>query len=272
VTFSRTPTSSVVTPFTAGATAPTSTTIARFTPFTPSFNGTIASITIAMTTGYTGNMKCSMFASSGGNPAAVLGSATTISNPVTGVNTFTFGTPITVADGTQYFLGFMTDAATGTYTTTGANSGFTQSSTSYAAFPTASPTVAAGVCPIVTATVVATDNNSMVNEAQQDATATYVYDSTVGHADFYGIASIGATPATVIATTARAYLQKSDAGTRTAAIQVKSGATTVASPTLTLTTSGWQWAWRMDTVDPATGAAWTPTAVSNAQIGPKVIA
>jgi hypothetical protein len=115
-------------------------------------------------------------------------------------------------------------------------------------------------------------NYEMVDEAQQDGTTTYVYDSTVGHADFYGIASISATPATVIATTARAYALKSDAGTRTLAVQVKSGATTAASPTLVLTTSGWQWAWRTDTTDPATGAAWTPAAVNTCQIGPKVIA
>jgi len=115
-------------------------------------------------------------------------------------------------------------------------------------------------------------NFSCVDEAQQNALTDYVFDSTPGDADFYGVTSIVSTPATVVATTTRAYMQKSDAGTRTAAVQLKSGATTVASPTLTLTTSGWLWAWRTDLTDPATGAAWTPAAVNNAQIGPKTIA
>jgi hypothetical protein len=115
-------------------------------------------------------------------------------------------------------------------------------------------------------------NFSQVSEVQQDALTSYVFDSNPGDADFYGVGSIASTPATVIATTTRAYMQKSDAGTRTAAVQIKSGATTVASPTLLLTTAGWVWAWRTDVVDPATGAAWTPAAVNNAQIGPKVIA
>ena len=84
-----------------------------------------------------------------------------------------------------------------------------------------------------------------------------------------GIGSIASTPATVIATTVRAYAQKSDAGVRTAAVQLKSGATVAASPTLTLSTPGWGWAWRTDLTDPNTGAAWTPAAVNNAQIGPK---
>ena len=76
----------------------------------------------------------------------------------------------------------------------------------------------------------------------------------------------------MIAIVTRAYMEKSDAGTRTAAVQLKSGAATVASPTLTLSNSGWQWAWRMDLTDPNTGAAWTPAAVNSVQIGPKVVA
>ena len=115
-------------------------------------------------------------------------------------------------------------------------------------------------------------NYGAVAEAQQDATTSYVYDSVPGHADFYGIAAIASTPLTTFAVTTRAYAIKSDAGTRTAAVQLKSGSSTVASPTVVLTTSNWQWAWRHDTTDPATGAAWTAAAVNVAQVGPVVIA
>jgi hypothetical protein len=114
-------------------------------------------------------------------------------------------------------------------------------------------------------------NFSQVNEAHQDGATSYVYDSTAGDADFYGIGTIASTPASTIAVTTRGYMQKSDAGSRTAAVQLKSGATTVASPTLTLTTSGWLWAWRTDTVDPNTSAAWTAAAVNAATIGPVVV-
>jgi hypothetical protein len=116
------------------------------------------------------------------------------------------------------------------------------------------------------------NNYMMVAEAQQDATTSYVYDSVPGHADFYGINAIASTPLTTFAVTTRAYMIKSDAGTRTAAVQLKSGGTTVASPTVVLTPSNWQWAWRHDTTDPATGAAWTAAAVNVAQVGPTVIA
>jgi hypothetical protein len=115
-------------------------------------------------------------------------------------------------------------------------------------------------------------NFSCVDEAQQNALTDYVFSSTPGQADFYGIATIASTPSQVFAVTTRALMQKSDAGTRTAAVQLKSGATTVASSTVTLSSSGWLWAWRTDTVDPATSAAWTAAGVNNAQIGPVCIA
>jgi hypothetical protein len=48
------------------------------------------------------------------------------------------------------------------------------------------------------------------------------------------------------------------------------GTTVQSTPPLTLTTSGWQWAYRTDLNDPATGAAWTPVGVNNCVIGPVV--
>jgi hypothetical protein len=93
-----------------------------------------------------------------------------------------------------------------------------------------------------------------------------------GDADFYNVGSIASTPVTTFAVVTRGYLQKSDAGTRTAAVQLKSGGTTVASPTLVLTTSGFLWAWRMDLTDPNTSAAWTAAGVNAVQIGPTTVA
>jgi hypothetical protein len=52
-------------------------------------------------------------------------------------------------------------------------------------------------------------------------------------------------------------------------VQVKSGATTVqATPQALSNTFGW--IYRADTVDPATGAAWTPAAVNSLQVGPLI--
>ena len=115
-------------------------------------------------------------------------------------------------------------------------------------------------------------NFSSVDEPQQNTATDYVYDSTPGHADLYAIGTIATTPASTIATTTRAYMVKSDTGARTAAVQIRSGGTTVASSTLTLLSTGWRWAWRMDLTDPATGSAWTAAAVAASTVGPVVVA
>jgi hypothetical protein len=273
VTWSRTPTSN--TQSIAISTTQSITTgagNARYSPFTAAYDGTIGTATVTLGTGYTGNLKATIFASSGTAPTTILGSANVVTNPAAGSNTLTFGTPVAVVKGTQYWIGFASDTASGTWNVgTGTTGG--SSTTTYASFPAASPTFSTGASPIVySLTITTTVNYTVVNEAQQDATTSYVYSSTVNDADLYGIASIASTPANVIGVTTRAYMQKSDAGTRTAAVQLKSGATTVASPTLTLTTSGWLWAWRMDLTDPNTSAAWTAAAVNGINIGPKVIA
>jgi hypothetical protein len=217
-------------------------------------------------------MKCSVFASSGTLPTTVLGSATPIVNPATGTNTFTFSAPPAVAKGAQYWIGFDSDTSSGTWTAGSGIAGIT-SATSYASFPVASPSPSLSQSPAFYSLTLTTGSNAgVVSEPQQNALTSYVYDSNPGDADFYSIGSIVGTPAVVIATVTRAFAEKSDAGTRTLTVQMKSGATTVASPIIVLTTSGWTWAWRMDLTDPNTGAAWTAAAVNNIQIGPKVIA
>ena len=272
VQFSRTPTSNTQAPFVANNTTPLVSGRAQYTPFTAAYDGTISAATVSFGTGYTGNLKCSIFASSGTAPTTVLGSATVVVNPATGVNAITFGTPVAVSKGGQYWIGFASDTASGTWSTQNGSTAGALSATAYASFPVATPSVTTAVVPVIcSVTITVSTNNSVVNEPQQDTTTSYVYDSTAGHADFYGISALSPTPATVVAVTTRGYMQKSDAGSRTAAVQLKSGGTTVAAPTLTLTTSGWLWAWRTDTTNPATSGTWTNTAVDAVTVGPVVI-
>jgi hypothetical protein len=221
-----------------------------------------------MNAGYTGNLKCSIFASSGTAPTTVLGSATVLANPATGANTIIFGTPVAVVRNTQYWIGFDSDTSSGNYNVS-AGTPALASTTAYASFPTASPTTVAASGILCSVTITLTTNYPMVSEAQQDAATTYVYDSAVGHADFYNIAALAGTPVSTVAVTVRGFLEKSDAGTRGGAVQLKSGATTVQS-TSTLLSSSWGWLWRTDLNDPNTSAPWTAVGVNGVQIGPVV--
>jgi len=112
-------------------------------------------------------------------------------------------------------------------------------------------------------------NFSCVDEPQQNGVTDYVFSANVNDADFYTLAPIGVTPISIVAVTTRGFLQKSDAGTRGAAVQLKSGATTVTS-TPTLLSSSFGWLWRTDLTDPATGTAWTAVGVNGITIGPRV--
>lgn len=258
-------------PFTQGSTAAISNATAHYTPLTAAFDGTIGTVILSLGAGYTGNMKCALFANSAtGTPGAVLGSATPVANPVTGNNTFTFATPVAVTHGVQYWVGFTSDTSSGTWNTTFSGSQGATASASYTAFPTANPTAAAANPIIVSWTLTIGSNATLTSEAQEDGATSYVYDSNPGDADFYTIVATAQTPASVVAVTTRGLAQKSDAGSRTGAVQLKSGGTAVASPTTAVPTT-WAWLWRTDTVDPATGAAWTAVGVNNVQIGPTVV-
>jgi hypothetical protein len=237
------------------------------TVFIANYTGTISSGTVSILTGGTGNMKAAIYDVT---RTTALATSNAVVNPASGMNAITFPIPLAVTKGTSYYLAVDQDT-TIVYNTTNASNGF-QFTTTYASFPATSPTATAAAGPIYTLNIGLSQNYETVNEAQQDATTSYVYSSTPGHSDLYGIAAIASTPLVTHAVTVRAYAIKSDAGTRTMAAQLKSGGTTVASPTIVLTPSNWQWAWRTDQVDPATGAAWTAAAVNVALVGPTVIA
>lgn len=122
---------------------------ARYVPFILPFDGAVTSLTVSLAAGYSGHMKCSVFADDG-SPAAELASANTIANPVTGVNTFTFASPSAPAALTRntiYWVGFVSDVTAGTWNVDNTvPGGF--SNTPYASFPVAGPGIvlATSVC------------------------------------------------------------------------------------------------------------------------------
>ena len=281
VQFSRTPTGVLTqtVPTTAPSNAAAVNNIAHYTSVTAAYSGTVTGVSVPVAVvGTAVNIKCAIYADNAGVPGAVLASATAPVTPViVGSHAFTFSPGVSVVQGAKYWIAAVVDGTISTsypcFNVSNNILGAT-SSTSYASFPQSNPVVSnPALFTQKSWTYTATPANwQAVAEAQQDATTSYVYDSVVGHQDLYGIAAIASTPLTTFAVTTRAYAIKSDAGTRTMAVQLKSGGTTVASPTLVLTTSNWQWAWRHDTLDPATSGAWTAAAVNTINVGPLVVA
>jgi hypothetical protein len=270
VQFSPLSTAYPLAPFAGASSMNVSANQGRYSLFTSPITGTIGSVIMPMSVAATGNFKCSIYSVTGGLPATALGSATPINAPGIGNATLTFGTPVSISAGTQYFVAFCSDTSSGQWTANTGTGGSFRNGDTYASFPSSSPVVTSGQ-PSISATIritpATTANFIWVNEAIHDDATSYVYDNVVGHADFYNLAALAVTPVSVVAVTTRGFLQKSDAGTRNGAVQLKSGATTVNSGSVALSTT-WGWMWRTDLNDPATGSAWTPVGVSNAQIGP----
>jgi hypothetical protein len=84
---------------------------------------------------------------------------------------------------------------------------------------------------------------------------------------------LGVTPAQIVAVTVRGFAQKSDAGSRTGAMQLKSGTAPVQQTTTgtTLTAGSWSWMWATYNNDPNTSAAWTAAGVNAINIGPVLL-
>ncbi|HJQ59429.1 MAG TPA: hypothetical protein VJ890_21155 [Vineibacter sp.] len=245
----------------------------KYMPFTAVADGTIGSVTTVFTTGSSANFKCAIYSSSGGLPTIALGSATPVSAPGTGTITFTFASPVSVTKDVSYFIALLADATSGVYGGNTSNTtGRSASGVTYSTFPLDNPTTTGGSTVVGAQAVLATSINAMmVAEAQQDAAASYVYSATVGQTDQYALSDTVSAPTTVVGVTTRGLFQKSDAGTRNAVVQLKSGGTTMESASTALNTT-WSWIARTDLTDPATGAAWTPGGVSTAQVGARVAA
>jgi hypothetical protein len=247
---------------------------AQYLPFVAAYSGSISAITVNINAAVVGHLKAAIYdnTGAGGNPGAVLATAAVLTNPVLGPNTLTLSPSVTLVKGRTYWMAVCSDASVVYQAGPPPYSGISNTVT-YASFPLANPSgfTTNYAIPFWSFAVATTLNCEYVAEPQEDGLTSYVFDNVVGHADFYGLPALGVTPATIIATTLRAYAQKSDAGTRNVAVRLKSGSATVTSPSPALVPSSFQWLWRTDLVDPNTGAAWSQAAIDAAQIGPVVV-
>lgn len=252
------------------------------------YGGTITALNANFGAGVTGHVNMALYDATGasiGNPSAssgpvpnngpgpgnLLSICTPVTNPASGFQAFTLTTPVAATRGQYFWIGMTADASLASAVNSGG--AFSAAALAYTYAAGAFPATAAGYAMTGSHTgfaylgaTVTLNNSAAVSDPHQDGANSYVFDSNAGDSDLYGITSIAGLPLSVVAVTTRGYLQKSGVGTRNAAIQIKSGATTVNSGSAALNTA-WNWAWRTDLTDPNTGSAWTAPAVNNAQIG-----
>jgi hypothetical protein len=99
----------------------------------------------------------------------------------------------------------------------------------------------------------------------------YLFDATVGHEDLYTYPSFVVPPLTIYGVAVKANVAKSDAGAKTVSVRLKSGITdSPGSVSSFAPAASYGWMTSLFPNDPATGAAWTVSALNAAQAGIKV--
>jgi len=251
----------------------------RYVQFTSSYSGLITGALVNCNIsggGGPGHLRAAIFSNSSNTIGNLLATSAEFTDPTVGMVPLTFPTPARVAAGQIYWFGLNQDANI-TYNVINSTSvpvnaiALTQN---YATWPVSNPGGTLGTPNVYSPTLIITPgmNADCVSELLQDVFTSYVGSSVNGQADLYTIGSIAVAPANIVGVTTRGFFTKTDAGTRNASVQLKSGATTVQGPNTALNTAVWSWIARNDLVDPATGAAWTANGVNSVNIGPIVTA
>jgi len=252
-----------------------------YLPFIAPYTGALNSISLNIPSSSSATIQGVIHASSNSLPSgSPIATATSITSPVIGINTFTFSSPITVIQGTQYWFAFQ--ASSDTYISWaydesglfhyGRYQPLYSQNFSGITFPATNPSDFTNENQFwmqLTLTPASGINAPMVSNSVL-LSSTYISTSSVGNYDFYNLSTISDTPSEIIGIVTRGFIAKSDSGSRVATVQLKSGSTVVqaSEPALTM---NWSWVWRADQVDPNTGLTWTAEAVDASEIGPILV-
>lgn len=117
-----------------------------------------------------------------------------------------------------------------------------------------------------------TDNYAMVDDATPDSDSTYVASGTTGHMDLYTFGDLQSLTGSVFGVQSVIFGRKDDAGTRSVAPLIKTGATTAVGADFTLAAS-YAYNLQIFETNPANSStAWSISDVNNSEFGIKVTA
>jgi hypothetical protein len=245
--------------------------------FTPVVAGTLNSVTIMPgATSAGANYRGVVYADSGGTaPGTLMSSGTQVTGVTSGTaTTLPLTTPQSLAAGTQYWLGFINDTSVVLQQSDGSALGYRAANTYASGAPSTAPAMTSGLPSWLlwgNMTSVSSNNWNMSAQQPPPGIYSYVFDATVAHEDLYIFNALSATPANVYAVAVKGYLQKSDSGTKTLSLRMKSGATdSGGSLTGQAPATTYGWAVSIFETDPATSAAWTGSGLNAATSGVRV--
>lgn len=110
-------------------------------------------------------------------------------------------------------------------------------------------------------------NYQCVNHTSSDGDASYVESATNGHVDLYQTGDMAHTPTVIHAVAVTALARKTDAGSASLKLKMKSAATTDNGAATALAEGSYSRAIHARGVDPSTSSAWTKAAVNALEVG-----
>lgn len=241
-------------------------------PFTTQAGGTVSAFTVNLNAAFVGHFIGAIYDNTGVNagPGTLLMASTAITNPTSGVNTFTLTSTLTLAKNTTYFMCLLSDTA---YVTKGGASGAVwQETVLYTSgLPTTGVT---GTNSLPVPNVAITLNVfkwTLINNLQETGDAFFISSNTVGNEDLYTLTALPVTPTTILGVVPIVYWRKSDAGSRSGSLRMVANGSADTDEGTTSLSSTYNYTWKFLPLDP-TGAAWTQTNINGATIGVKVTA
>ena len=226
----------------------------------------------------TANVKAVLSADSAGVPGALIATGTQVTGIVANaLATFPFASGQVLTAATSYWIGYITDTSVLMYQSDTTLNSYQKNNTYSGGAPnpagTATSSVFAGI--ILFGICTGTTANWLETAGQVSFGAygdfSYVFDSTVGHEDLFGIGALSITPSAIFAANVFAFLKDSVAGARTVTINLKSGSTDSGGTGFTPGTS-YGWANNIYALDPNGSIAWTAANLNAATSGYKITA
>jgi hypothetical protein len=243
--------------------------VVRFFAVTMAGTGVLASLTANFQASMTGHAKMALYDATGAGtgPGALLATSAEITNPGAGVNTFTVASGPTLTNGTKYWVAIMQDAAA-TFLGSSTTGGDTLAQTYGSGFPSSAAGFAVVSTNYINAGLNATPLNwYQVSDVTEDGDTSYVYSSTVGQEDIYGVTALGLTPASILGVNVFAFWKKSDSGGRGGTISVAANGSADTAEVSNVTPSlSYTYSQKFLATDP-TGAVWTAANINAMTIG-----
>ena len=246
-------------------------------PVTPAVNMTLNNVScMPDSTNGSANFKAVIYPDSGGSPngEALIAVGTQVTGVTAGtILTGPFGSPPSLTGGTPYWIGFINDSSYTIAKTDATNAGVEASNTYTSGAPGTCPSVTTGQANVqlwgnCTGSAV---NWVSENKNPQIGDASSVTSSTVGNEDLYVFPALSTVPTAIYAAAVKGSVRKTDVGSRTVDLRMKSSSTdsagTNAGQALATT---YQWASSHFETDPNTSTAWTYSGINAATSGVKV--